>query len=402
MPQSNKNMSNNELTQQPGNAKTGQVILHVGMHKTGTTSIQSTLKNYDDGRIRYAQLSDLNHSVPIYSLFTENPEKYHFHIRRGRSEKEVERLNAESADQLLEELSLNRDILVISGEDISTLSTDGVNAMLEFIAPHTEKITVVGYLRDPIGFASSALQQYITGGTSVIAVPKPEYKNRFQAFVNSPLVDSVELLRFDPSSFKNSSVVADFCERFSIPIGKVKEKRTNESMSLECAKLVLHFNEHCLPTSGSPTLHTAKLQFIACLKNRIQGPKFKAPLSWVMDGIEEDDVEWLEANSDINFSDSLSTGDAATGEVIAFDSEMRKIAGRTVNELQKIVAEIDPTVARTRKVTTLLDFLFSSYYFKERFGAEVEKAWEITSSKALGKVVKFPAKVLQGVYRTVA
>jgi len=215
-------------------------------------------------------------------------------------------------------------------------------------------------------------------------------------------VDTVELLRFDPSTFKNSSVVADFCERFSIPIGKVKERRSNESMSLECAKLVLHFNEHCLPTSGSPTLHSAKLQFIACLKKRIKGPKFKAPLPWVVDGIEKEDVEWLEANSAINFSDSFRNDDAITGEVVAFDLQMRKIAGNTVNELQKIVAEIDPAVARTRKVTTLLDFLFSSYYFKERFGAEVEKAWEITSRKALGEVVKFPAKVLQGVYRTVA
>jgi len=395
-------MSINESAQPSPTGKTGQVILHVGMHKTGTPSIQSTLKNYDDGRIRYAQLSDLNHSVPIFSLFTENPVKYHIHVKRGRSEEEVNKINKESADNLLEELALNRETLIISGEDISTLTKTAANALLEFIAPHTEKITVVGYLRDPIGFASSALQQYITGGTSVIAVPKPEYRNRFEAFTSSPLVDSVQLVRFDPANFINSSVVADFCDRFSIPIGKVKERRTNESMSLECAKLILHFNEQCLPTNGSSTLHRAKLEFISCLKRRIKGPKFKAPLPWVLNSIENEDVQWLEENSDIDFSSSLSSQEAGIEAELGFEQEMRNIAGRTVKELQDIVAEIDPNVARTRKVTTLLDFLFSSYYFEERFGAEVKKAWEITSTKALGKVVKFPAKVLQGVYRTVA
>ncbi len=46
-----------------------RVILHLGSHKTGSTSIQSALKRFDNGKIAYANLGNANHSAPLFTAF---------------------------------------------------------------------------------------------------------------------------------------------------------------------------------------------------------------------------------------------------------------------------------------------------------------------------------------------
>jgi len=46
-----------------------EFILHIGIHKTGTTSIQSALMNYNDGETIYASALNENNSIPLGLLF---------------------------------------------------------------------------------------------------------------------------------------------------------------------------------------------------------------------------------------------------------------------------------------------------------------------------------------------
>ena len=55
-----------------------EVILHIGMHKTGSTSIQLSLNGYDDGETIYANLENINHAFPIYTIFSANRYDYHW------------------------------------------------------------------------------------------------------------------------------------------------------------------------------------------------------------------------------------------------------------------------------------------------------------------------------------
>ena len=49
-------------------------IIHIGMHKTGSTSIQRSLQGYRDDRFQYARLGKTaNHSLAMYSLFAADP-----------------------------------------------------------------------------------------------------------------------------------------------------------------------------------------------------------------------------------------------------------------------------------------------------------------------------------------
>ncbi len=60
-------------------------IIHIGMHKTGSTSIQKSLDGFHDQEFFYAHLGNTpNHSLAIFSLFSSHPERHHLHIARGR------------------------------------------------------------------------------------------------------------------------------------------------------------------------------------------------------------------------------------------------------------------------------------------------------------------------------
>jgi hypothetical protein len=73
-----------------------RVIVHIGMHKTGSSSIQHTLyQRLADASFEYADLGCANHSEQIHSLFSSSPERYHLHRKRGRSKEEIERFNAD-------------------------------------------------------------------------------------------------------------------------------------------------------------------------------------------------------------------------------------------------------------------------------------------------------------------
>ena len=83
------------------------VFMHIGMNKAGSSSIQASLKDYDDGHVRYARLGPRNHSAPIVAMFSQNPQDSKL-LRRGRI------TPAAGERALADELALGRSTLVIS------------------------------------------------------------------------------------------------------------------------------------------------------------------------------------------------------------------------------------------------------------------------------------------------
>lgn len=136
-----------------------KIIVHIGVHKTGSSSIQKTLDGFDDGKTRYARLGDLNHSIPLYSIFSSNRfERRHFQ-RQGLSEQEMAATVAKYDALLSRELALERETLILSAEDLSILKNEAdVLSLRQRLSPHADRLEVLAYLRDPVGFASSSFQ----------------------------------------------------------------------------------------------------------------------------------------------------------------------------------------------------------------------------------------------------
>ena len=46
-----------------------EIVLHISMHKTGSTAIQTALARYNKDGVRYAKLGRPNHSVSLMLAF---------------------------------------------------------------------------------------------------------------------------------------------------------------------------------------------------------------------------------------------------------------------------------------------------------------------------------------------
>ena len=87
-----------------------EIFLHVGLHKTGTTSIQNTLfskmnsKFLEDNGYLYPKHWPSNHSIPLYSSFCNHPEKYHINIKKEQGIEEIKKINKEYFYSLKKEI----------------------------------------------------------------------------------------------------------------------------------------------------------------------------------------------------------------------------------------------------------------------------------------------------------
>ena len=154
-----------------------KVFLHIGFHKTASSSFQATcannsnlltLQNYhfplfnclaNDAHSRIQ-----NHSVPILSSFTEQPHKLRVNIE-WRVGRDLEAMNRAYLEQLDECLLSDKD-LILSGEGISHLSAQRLSVFVKHLRKFNVKIVPFACIRSPYAFHCSALQQVIKDGGS--------------------------------------------------------------------------------------------------------------------------------------------------------------------------------------------------------------------------------------------
>ena len=148
--------------------------LHVGLHKTASTSFQSTCGNnidlLQDAGITYPWFSCAaanksricNHSIPIFSLFTENPGNYHINKRWGILS-DIKEVNSAYEFQLDGFLGTSKNML-ISGEDISLLSAQSLSELIDKIHRYDYDIKATALIRSPYSAFCSLMQERIKGG----------------------------------------------------------------------------------------------------------------------------------------------------------------------------------------------------------------------------------------------
>src|SRR5688572_8550857 len=107
-------------------------IIHIGMHKTGSTSLQRSLHGFRNDRFVYADLSrDPNHSLAIFSAFSANPARHHLHSTRD--EAGVSSYIRQVRKELERSISAAHGrTLLISGEDIGVLPARDLVQLRDF------------------------------------------------------------------------------------------------------------------------------------------------------------------------------------------------------------------------------------------------------------------------------
>lgn len=227
-----------------------QVILHVGLHKTATTSFQITCANnrkqlkgqgihYPQFEIDRRKIN--NHSVPIFSLFCDRPERYNINIMWGYSQ-QVDRINAAYQKQLDTAIDTHTRIL-LSGEDISALPPGGLEAFKRYLIDRGCDVRVLCGVRRPYSSTCSGIQQKVRGGIlgdfehSIV----PQKCRQIKMLKNT--FDNIEFFSFEADCRHPAGPIGALLERVGVDYSRIKQTEKNEGLGNISTRLYADINK---------------------------------------------------------------------------------------------------------------------------------------------------------------
>ena len=273
-------------------------VVHIGMHKTGSSSIQDSLNGLSSMAFRYARLSKTpNHSGAIVTVFSQQSRhrrKHAKHIVRSKAP-DLLRLQA----KLEKELSRQNDTLVISGEGIVKLELRELQEFREFLQQFVSEISVFCYVRSPQSYMESALQQRIKAGVVKFDLDKcyPNYRERFKKFDHTFGEDNVRFLPFGSKVLANRCVVTDFCQQLGIDTASVNIIRVNESLSLEAIRLLYNYHKCASQRRKGIGMNSQYYSQLLVHLASLSGKKLKLSSQLTTPILEahQVDLEWIES-----------------------------------------------------------------------------------------------------------
>lgn len=276
--------------------KKKECIVHIGMHKTGSSSIQVTLdKKFKSEETCYFNLGKANHSRLILNLFSKHKKSI------------VEDDNSVIMKKMLESIeNCPGQRMILSGEGIVKLTKKELEDFKDFLYQYFEQITIVAYVRSPSSFIVSAFQEIVKGGIYHFMLEKvyPNYRNKFRKFDLVFGRENVHLWKFDPKTFIEGDVVTDFCHKIDIKMNLSSVIRVNDSLSMEALSLLYLYGKY-----GSGTDIPNKGKVISLLqkigKRKIQiSPNLLNPI------IDKNakDILWMEDRLGETLNENISSG----------------------------------------------------------------------------------------------
>ncbi|MCB6176774.1 hypothetical protein LHP98_01360 [Rhodobacter sp. Har01] len=276
------------------------VYLHIGLHKTGSTAIQSAFNGFDDGRFAYADLGAENHSIPFYTAFSGQHQSYHIWKAAGLTPQQIENRKTAATDRILAAFATRpeRD-LVFSGEDISILPETAVVAIQQALALHGNATKIIVYVRDPLSFLSSDLQETIKSDIAADTPSGPQYRMRIEKFIRAFGRENVVVRDYRRQSLKDGDIIADIVSVIGCtPPGA--PTRSNESLSTRAVQAIHLLNTVISAFGETRMIALARRAFVSRMAAVFPG-RFEAPAELIAGLIEPADVDWLHATCGIDY-----------------------------------------------------------------------------------------------------
>ena len=212
------------------------LILHIGMFKTGTSSIQETLYNSHEilreKNVYYS--SELHpHNLTFFPIFYEEPELLP-DWQKVYSKEQARKKQIELKKQWVREIVNNSyNTFIISSENVSLWDEVTIKKAFNFIKIYFDEIKIIIYLREHSSYFSSAIQQIVKNGfinKDIHQILKEEimflnYKELIKKWVKVFGSKNIIVRKFDATGFKNNDLIDDFFD--SIGLGDISSKQLN-------------------------------------------------------------------------------------------------------------------------------------------------------------------------------
>lgn len=314
-----------------------QLILHVGLPKTATTTIQHVMD---------ASKSLLVERGVLYPVTTKTQmelvRRTQFRQREGETGPGS---LGEAMGWVAEEARVARpERIVLSCERMILVSAGSVARMQAAVAtwlPEVDEIRVLAYVRDPISWATSLCQQRLKMGTARLAEfaadPWPlGLEDMLSKYVLRYGLEAVGLRHLHPEHLANGNVVDDFMAAIGLPGFVVPGPAPvlNRSLTLHGAQ-VADILAGRLPRG---LREGVRKPLIRRLLQRIEGPRFVLPRDAQerIIAASSTDVEYVRANWGLDLRPKLVE---PPEEPELAEEAVLTLALALVEEVEQVVAE---------------------------------------------------------------
>jgi len=284
-----------------------EVILHIGLHKTGSTSIQKALKGYNKDGVKAIGFEQENHSVPMYTIFSESRYEYHIWKNSGANKDQINQYRQTNLKILTDHVNdENNDKLIISGEDMCSLSAEEKHKLIKFFTKLDISVKVIVYVRSPIDWLASVYQERAKNGRTPIGKIATNYEYTLKPFLELLGKNNILVFSFNDVQKNYGSIINHFSDILKIKLPDLNKE--NISLTEFQLALVCSLNSIKLQTNGHPHRYRIRSKIIDIIREyRCEGlasksldKKYFVPL--LHDMIEKD-VGWLSDKFDIKFTE---------------------------------------------------------------------------------------------------
>lgn len=287
-----------------------RIVLHMGTHKTGSTSIQQTLWQARADGIGLPRGVKANQSDLARLLFEEGDRLEQFRLSRmgGADRAALDKARHEARTRLSRDLERCRaPVFVFSAEDMTApdFPEEAMARAAAFFGGFSDRIEAVAYARPPLAFMTSAYLQRLRElkPAALDFAPEtlwPNYRDRFEKLDTVFGPEAVTLRAFDRATLEGGDVVRDFLGLIdpalaqTIPILRSNDALSLPALSLLYARLAVETGED----AGFTPEETSRLGGLVARRLRpLTGPRLvidPGVLEPVRDAHAED-LAWMEA-----------------------------------------------------------------------------------------------------------
>lgn len=296
-----------------------QATIHIGMPKTGTTTLQRTFTAnaslLDEAGILYPtklSSSSMNHRILAY--YTRELSNYPRHMRKLKDEA----VSRQSIDELAKNLSerlqeKTYSHLIFSAESLFyPIPNKKSQAFFDFMSQYDSSPIIVAYLRSPCSFYLAVCQQKLRASTSLKSLAPPKYRDVLESYQRTFPESRVSPRLFERNALISKDIVHDFwfhsLKGAMIDLESIKIVcDSNISLSPEAmAASRLYRLSFWANSDDEHTPGTKKLINVLRQADRHVGPKKAVVKPEIRDALEAfaaSDLIWLRDQHGVVFSD---------------------------------------------------------------------------------------------------
>jgi hypothetical protein len=296
-----------------------RTTFHIGMPKTGTTTLQRTftanaslLKN---SKVLYPTMlssSSMNHR--ILACLIREPRHYPRHMRHFRSD-HVSRtlINEINTTIEMQRQESSFDYLVLSAESLFyPIHKNKHQAFRSFVLSFDPDPLFIAYLRSPSSFYLAVCQQKLRASTQLKSLSPPRYREVLESYQLTFPTSSISVSLFERKALLSQDIVVDFCSKYLSdaeinPSQFQMKSDSNISLSPEAMavcrlyRLAFWANNDDEATPGSKKMiNTLRRADLHCGHKKAL---LKPEISEILENHAASDLLWLRDAYGLTFSD---------------------------------------------------------------------------------------------------